>query len=48
MNKPHSHNMYFAIIGDINYKYLSDISAKFIITLGDKFQGLLHDIFGQS
>ncbi len=65
MSKPHSQNMYFAIIGDIieskklnnrdeiqkklqeilcdiNYKYLSDISAKFIITLGDEFQGLLH------
>lgn len=28
-------------ISDINEKYSDDISAKFIITLGDEFQGLL-------
>lgn len=27
----------------INEKYSQDISAKFMITLGDEFQGLLHD-----
>lgn len=31
------------ILNDINEKYQDDISAKFIITLGDEFQGLLGD-----
>ena len=29
------------VLEEINNKYISDISAKFIITLGDEFQGLL-------
>jgi len=31
------------ILNGINEKYSKDISAKFMITLGDEFQGLLHD-----
>jgi len=31
------------ILNRINEKYSKDISAKFMITLGDEFQGLLHD-----
>jgi len=30
------------ILGQVNEKYSKDISAKFMITLGDEFQGLLH------
>lgn len=30
------------ILGEVNELYDSDISAKFIITLGDEFQGLLN------
>lgn len=30
-----------AVLKDINFKYDDDISSKFIITLGDEFQGLL-------
>lgn len=32
----------YEILVEINKKYLNDISAKFMITLGDEFQGLLH------
>lgn len=31
------------ILSRVNEKYSKDISAKFMITLGDEFQGLLHD-----
>ncbi|MEI8200436.1 MAG: SatD family protein [Eubacteriales bacterium] len=31
------------ILNGVNEKYSKDISAKFMITLGDEFQGLLHD-----
>lgn len=31
------------VLNNINVKYGKDISSKFIITLGDEFQGLLHD-----
>lgn len=31
------------VLEEINEKYLEDISAKFLITLGDEFQGLLFD-----
>ena len=33
-----------AVLDEINEKYSSDIAAKFLITLGDEFQGLLSDI----
>ncbi|WP_160688197.1 SatD family protein [Clostridium sp. C2-6-12] len=31
------------LLNNINEKYSKDISSKFTITLGDEFQGLLHD-----
>jgi len=31
------------ILDKVNKKYSKDISARFMITLGDEFQGLLHD-----
>ena len=31
------------LLNRVNEKYSEDISAKFMITLGDEFQGLLHD-----
>ena len=31
------------LLNNINVKYRKDISSKFTITLGDEFQGLLHD-----
>lgn len=31
------------LLSKVNEKYSKDISAKFMITLGDEFQGLLHD-----
>jgi len=31
------------LLSRVNKKYSEDISAKFMITLGDEFQGLLHD-----
>lgn len=31
------------VLLDINKKYSNDIASKFTITLGDEFQGLLHD-----
>jgi len=31
------------VLNGVNEKYSKDISAKFMITLGDEFQGLLHD-----
>jgi len=31
------------VLSRVNEKYSKDISAKFMITLGDEFQGLLHD-----
>ena len=31
------------LLSKVNEKYCKDISAKFMITLGDEFQGLLHD-----
>ena len=31
------------ILNNVNEKYSKDISARFMITLGDEFQGLLHD-----
>ena len=32
-----------AVLDEINKKYANDITAKFLITLGDEFQGLLTD-----
>lgn len=32
------------VLNDVNEAYVADISAKFIVTLGDEFQGLLESI----
>jgi len=36
-------NVFKKVLNNINEKYSKDISSKFMITLGDEFQGLLHD-----
>ena len=40
-NRSEVQNKLKQVLEEINNKYISDISAKFIITLGDEFQGLL-------
>ncbi|MHC1696183.1 MAG: SatD family protein [Eubacteriales bacterium] len=42
-NREFTQNRLKNILSDINDKYISDIASKFTITLGDEFQGLLHD-----
>lgn len=40
-NRSEVQNRLKKVLEDINTKYSSDVSSKFIITLGDEFQGLL-------
>lgn len=40
-NRSEVQNKLKQVLEEINNKYISDISSKFIITLGDEFQGLL-------
>lgn len=40
-NRSEVQNKLNHVLGEINNKYITDISSKFIITLGDEFQGLL-------
>jgi len=40
-NRSEVQNKLKQVLGEINDKYIGDISSKFMITLGDEFQGLL-------
>ena len=42
-NRDDVQKQYVGVINRINKKYFDDISSKFLITLGDSFQGLLKD-----